>query len=232
MGLDFDKEIKKIIEEKKSIKPKELYERDRLRRKEDLYICNLLNKTLNIKLISIYDLINNPNIYEDKNKLVTALLEILKKHKIKDYSIKEGIIRALTRKESKGLVEQDLIKEYKLLDFKEKEYIGWIIGNAIEHIYSDQYFNEIIDIAKNKENGISRQMFVLALAKTKKYKMEAIDTLINLTYDDDVDLQAMEALIKLKAHSAKERIVELAKSSKKPIQKKAITYLKKMGYTE
>ncbi len=228
MGLDFDKEIAKIIEEKKNSKPKELYERNRLRRKEDLALCDILNKVLKRKITSIYDLMNEPSKYSETDKFIPAILDILENNRVTDEAIKEGLIRALTRKEAKGVIEDMLLKEYYSLEQKDKDSLGWTIGNAIEYLYSDDYFDSILDIIRKKENGMSRQMFVLALGKTKKHKIIAEDLLIDLTYEDDVKLHAIEALTKLKSNKARRRIEELSKSGDKTIKRKAISFLKKV----
>lgn len=230
MALDFDKELARILNEKKNISSKEAYEKNRLIRKEDLRICTLIKEQLNINLTSIYDLINDPKKYS-KNiiDIIQILDSLLKNNKIKYLVTKEGIVRSITRKESRGLIEETLLTEYNGLLESEKDYLGWTIGNAMNLLFTEKYLDEILAIVKNKKNGISRQMFVLALGKTKTHKKRVIKILLNLTFDEEVKLQSIEALTKLRAIEAKERMEKLTKNAERSIiKKKAINFLKKI----
>ncbi|PIE79011.1 MAG: hypothetical protein CSA15_04905, partial [Candidatus Delongbacteria bacterium] len=79
---------------------------------------------------------------------IPAILDILENNRVTDEAIKEGLIRALTRKEAKGVIEDMLLKEYYSLEQKDKDSLGWTIGNAIEYLYSDDYFDSILDIIR------------------------------------------------------------------------------------
>lgn len=88
--------------------------------------------------------------------------------------------------------------------------LRWTIGNALEVLYDDKAFNDYVAIAEDVQFGKSRQMVVLALAKSKQDN--ARDILRNLTSDDDVDGHAIKALVKLGPNSA-DRPYLLAKES-------------------
>lgn len=178
---------------------------------------------IGIKVNTIWDLVNTKSKYPTAIPILLKYLPLMNLDKNK-----EGIVRALTVPEAKGMAANALINEYVKIPVS-KENLRWIIGNAIKLTLTDCEIEKVFSIVKDKKNGISREMFVLALGKTKKYKKEAIELLIHLTYDDDVKLHAIEALTKLKAIEAKERITKLASSSEKLVQKKAVSYLKKMG---
>jgi len=178
MGLDFDKEIERILKEKKEKNPKELYEIHRIRKKEDELITMELIK-VGFKVSSLFDLIN----YKTTDiGFINLLIAYLDSDKISDPIIKDGIIRAITVKKAKGLVEEKLLDYYNSLEL-EKELIGWSIGSWFEFLYSDLYFYQIKKIIENKKNGASRQMFIMALCKTKEYKLEAEKLLLKLTFD-------------------------------------------------
>lgn len=178
---------------------------------------------IGIEVNTIWDLVNTKSKYPIAIPILLKYLLLINLDKNK-----EGIVRALTIPEAKGVASTALIYEYVKTPVS-KENLRWIMGNAIKLTLTDNELKKVFPIVKDKKNGISREMIVLALGNTKKYKKEATELLIHLTYDDDVKLQAIEALTKLKATDAKERITELANSSKKPVQKKAMSYLKKMG---
>ncbi len=75
---------------------------------------------------------------------------------------------------------------------------------------------------------MSRQMFVLALGKTKKHKSESEKLLLELTFDNQVPLHAIIALGKLKSTKSIERLTELTTDKNKTIKKEAIKALKKI----
>ncbi|CAG2532856.1 hypothetical protein MAR621_03050 [Maribacter dokdonensis] len=222
MGTNFDKVLDEL---KISSKPKTEYSSIKM---EEEIIINILDK-YDIKIDSIYDLIQNRNDYKD---IIPILLNILRTDILTNEKVIEGVVRALTIKGAKGLVEEILIKNYNALSKEDKrKSLGWTYGNAIEYLYSDRYvdINEILRIVKNKNNGTSRQMFVLALGKTKKHIEKVAEVLIELTYDSEVDLHALTALYKLKYIKAAPRIKELSKSSKIAVRKKSQQFLKKYG---
>jgi HEAT repeat protein len=224
MNLDFNKEIERIIREKKEISPKALNEIHRIRKKEDEFVTIELRK-IGYKISSLYDLVNHK---QTNFEYIPTLLKILKSDKVSDDIIKDGIVRALTVKQAKGKVEEFLLNEYQNLNDKQKASLGWTIGNLIEFLYSDKYFDQIMGIVKNKKFGMSRQMFVLALGKTKVNKSESENTLIELTSDNEVVLHAISALGKLKSAKSKIRLTELSNDKNNVIKKEAIKALKKI----
>jgi HEAT repeat protein len=225
MGLDFDKEIERIIKEKKEKSPNELYEIHRIRKKEDEFVTMELRK-VGFKISGLFDLVN---FKQPDCSYINLLLELLDSEKITDPIIKDGIIRAVTVRKAKGIAEEKLLEYYQSLNTeKEKELIGWSIGNWFEHLYSDSYFDQIKKISTDKNNGMSRQMFVLALGKTKKYKSESEKLLLELTFDNQVALHAVIALGKLKSANSIEHLIELTTDNNKTVKKEAIKALKKI----
>jgi hypothetical protein len=130
-----------------------------------------------IKISNIYDLVNTKSKYP-------KAIPILIKHLQLNYSdkIKEGIVRALTVPEAKGLIVPLLIKEYLQLP-NDKENLKWVIGNAVNVTITKSEVADIFPIVLNKENGLSRQMFVAALGKVKADSVK--DVLLRLVNDDD-----------------------------------------------
>lgn len=225
MNLDFDKEIERIIREKKETSSKVLNEIHRIRKKENEFIVMEL-RNAGFKVSDLFDLINFRQI---DFGYINLLLELLDSEKVTDPIIKDGIIRAVTVRKAKGIAEEKLLEYYQSLKtHKEKELIGWSVGNWFEYLYSDSYFDQIKKISTDKNNGMSRQMFVLALGKTKKYKSESEKLLLELTFDNQVDLHATIALGKLKSTNSIERLTELTTDKNKTIKKEAIKALKKI----
>ena len=132
---------------------------------------------LDIKINSIWDLVNT------KSKYPKAIPVLMKYLPLVSYvRNKEGIVRALTVPEAKGLVVPLLVKEYLQLPI-DKENLRWVIGNAVNATITESEVANIFPIVLNKENGLSRQMFVTALGKIKTDNVKSV--LLQLSNDDD-----------------------------------------------
>lgn len=178
-------------------------------------------KTVGVDVSSVWDLVNTKESYPNA-------IQILIAHLSKDYHDrnKEGIIRALAVKEAIGKAGDILIAEYNKIP-KEKMMLRWAIGNTIYTTIKQEDIEGVLSIIKNKENGMSRQMFVVALGKVKSDKSE--DILIELLDDDEVIPHALQALGLLKSQKAKEKIGALINHPKGLIRKEALKALKKIG---
>ncbi|GGH22208.1 HEAT repeat domain-containing protein [Mucilaginibacter phyllosphaerae] len=147
-------------------------------------------------------------------------IRILLKYLPKDYhdKNKEGIVRALTVKEAVGIASPLLIVEYNKTP-KNKLALRWAIGNAIYATITKNDIESILPIIQDNENGVSRQMFIRALGKIGSEQAES--TLIKLLDDDEVILDALNALVKLKSKKAKNKIILLVNHPKSSIRNAA-----------
>jgi len=146
---------------------------------------------IGIEISSIWDLVNS------KDKYQNAIPVLLKYLPLVNYERnKEGIIRSLTVPEAKGQAVPFLLNEYYKLP-KEKENLRWVIGNAVNVTITKNDVESIFPIVLNKENGLSRQMFIAALAKSKAVNVKEV--LHQLVNDDDkvIRKEAQKALKKL-----------------------------------
>lgn len=176
-----------------------------------------------IKVDSVYDLVNTSMSYPEA---IQPLIEDLKN--IQDVYIKEGIIRALTVKEAKGIANNPLFEEYNKTNVISNSGIRWVIGNAFTVIIRAEDVDRILEIVSNKVNGISRQMFVMALGKIKSRKADIENVLIDLLDDDDVCTHAINTLGKLKSVKTKPLLMTLTEHSRPLVRKEAVKALKKI----
>lgn len=176
--------------------------------------------SIGLNIYSVWDLVNTNVSYPEA-------IPILIKHLQKDYHerTKEGIVRALTVKDAKGKANCALISEYNMTPVEFESY-RWAIGNAINMLITKEDIDSILKIVMNKDNGISRQMFVMALGKIKSEKTENV--LISLLDDNEVIAHALDALGKLKSKNAKEKITYLKNHPRVLVRKEAEKVLKKI----
>ncbi len=173
-----------------------------------------------VQIEDIFDLVNTKEPYP---KAIPVLLNLLSE--VSHDGVKEGIIRALAVKEAKGVAGKVLIKEYKKTP-KDKSLLLWAIGNTMEVVISDDDIEDVLEIVADKENGISRQMFTVALGKVKSDRVE--QALISLLDDDEISPHVLDALGRLKSQKAKSKISELTNHQKPLIRKEAQKALKKI----
>ena len=177
-------------------------------------------RKVGIQIDDIFDLVNTKEPY---SKAVPVLLSLLSE--VSHDGVKEGIIRALAVKEAKGVAGKALIKEYKKTP-KDKSLLLWAIGNTMEVVISENDIDDVLEIVTDKENGMSRQMFTVALGKVKSDKVE--QALISLLDDDEISPHVLDALGRLKSQKAKPKISELTNHQKPLIRKEARKALKKI----
>lgn len=177
---------------------------------------NLIGQNIN----SVWDLVNSKQNYPDAIPILLAYVT-------KDFHDRnrEGIVRALAVKEAIGKASPVLLDEYNKIP-KDKMLLRWSIGNTIYTTVSESDVERILLIVQDKENGMSRQMFVAALGKVKSEKVE--DVLIKLLDDDEVAAHALEALVRMKSKKAREKILTLISHPNTLIKKEAQKALKKI----
>jgi HEAT repeat protein len=191
--------------------------------KEDEKKISASLSEMDIYIESIYDLVNTNEPYPEA---IPILVNFLNSDELSSNRIIEGIIRALGVKEAIGIANKPLLRLYNRTKDKDTPYL-WAIGNTMTIIISEEDIDEVIKIITDKSNGMSRQMFVLALGNIPSEKSE--DVLIQVLNDDEIAPHALEALGKLKSKKARDKISELTNHPKSLIKKEAKKALKKIG---
>lgn len=178
-------------------------------------------KKVGVDVADIYDLVNTNEPYPAAIPVLLFLLE----EGIEHIGLREGVIRALAVREAIGKVGPVLIAEYNRTP-KDKMMLRWAIGNTLFTTITNKDVEDILTIVQDKENGMSRQMFVAALGKVKSERAE--DVLIKLLDDDEVASHALEALSRLKSKKATDKIITLVNHPKALIRKEAEKALRKI----
>jgi len=120
--------------------------------------------------------------------------------RVTDVKVKGEVVRVLSVPWAKPAATEPLIDEFRRLDVSADPTgtgLRWTIGNALEVLFADANFEAFAELARDERYGKARQMVVLGLGKSKR--PEAVDVLLGLVGDPDVDGHAVKALGKLKA---------------------------------
>jgi hypothetical protein len=137
---------------------------------------------------------------------------------VKSAHAKESIVRTLSVPWAKPVAGPILIDEFENAP-KEAEGLRWSIGNALEVVAEPTLLERLTRIVTNKENGKSREMFVVALAKIPDPRTTSV--LIKLLDDNQVAGHAIMALRKLRAPEALDYLEKFTKHSQSWIRNEA-----------
>jgi len=164
----------------------------------------------------------------DYQRAIPVLLDWLPR--VPNHDVKEELVRAVSVKWAKPQAAPLLVKEFRAVAGETGAGLRWAIGNALEVVSDVTVLDDLLDIAKNREYGMARQMVVVALGKLKDPR--AIDTLIGLVGDDDVTGQAVGALGALRAREALPVLEGLSEHSNSWIRKEAEKAIAKISQTQ
>lgn len=128
--------------------------------------------------------------------------------RVEDPTVKEMLIRAVTDRAARGIAGPTLIQAFETT---EGDWSGlpWVIGNAIDAVADDSMLEDMLRLARNRDYGRAREMIVMGLGRLRR--PEAVQALIELLADPDVNGHAVKALAKLRppeARDALERFVD------------------------
>lgn len=171
-----------------------------------------------IEINSIDDLININKEYKD---ILPILIKYLSEYD--DQNDKEWLVRCLG---VKGFTEatETLIREfYKASNNSE---LKWAIGNTMSLILDKNSINPMLKIVQEKEHGVSREMFVIALGKLKDKKV--IPVLLKLINDPDVTGHVIMALSNFNDLNLVNHIKPFKNHKKTWIKKEAEKAIKKI----
>ena len=168
-------------------------------------------RAIGLHTSSVWDLVNSKEAYPAAIPVLMRLLPM-----DLDPAEKEGIVRALTVKEARGIASKPLIDEFKKAS---DPSLKWAIGNALSIVADDSVFDQIADLALDKRNGRGRQMIVLGLGTMKNPR--AVDVAIELLQDAEVAGHAVVALRKLKPAKARRALEPFLESPHSWIRREA-----------
>jgi HEAT repeat protein len=137
--------------------------------------------------------------------------------------IKEGLLRALTVREARPAAAPEIIREFREID---EPLVRWTAGNALSVVADDSMFDELETLVRDTRYGIARQMIVEGLGRSKDPR--AAGLLIDLLFDDDVVVHALNALTRLRAPGARAAVKTLLDHPRFPVRKNAEKALKKL----
>jgi len=193
---------------------------------DDQKIVENLSK-IGIKVHSIYDLVNTTKSYPEA---IPVLLDGLSW--IKNNKVKEGVVRALSVPEAKGVANQKLIAEFEAIPSNsttQEQMLKWTIGSALAVVANRDNRDDLVRIAMCRRHGRSREMIVLALGNLPESSVGKV--LTALLTDEDVALQAVIAIRKTGYIDALPTLYSMRMHSKPLMRKEVERAIKKLSNT-
>lgn len=142
-----------------------------------------------------------------------------------DIKLKIEIVRALSVPWAKPSATGPLVEEFRRAT--DEKDLRWIIGNALEVVWDDDHFSELVEIATDRRLGRAREMVVLGFRRSKR--AEAGDVLIGLLDDPTVNGHAASALRRLKLPRARTYLEPLLTDKRAWVRKEAERALAALG---
>lgn len=136
-----------------------------------------------------------------------------------DEKLKGEIVRALSVSWAKSAATGPLVEQFRLVEDESGMGLRWTVGNALEIVWDDSRFDDLVDLARNKSFGKAREMVVLGIGRSKK--AEASGVLIELLDDPIVSGHAVKALRKLKAPEARPHLERMLRDDRGWVRKEA-----------
>lgn len=180
-----------------------------------------------LSVTSIWDMVNSNDQYPQALPVLQRWIrQLSSRPEGKEYdALAEGVVRAASVPAARPWLAPDLIDQFKLIGGDTN--LAWVIGNAILVTADDSSFDEIVALSQDTRYGIARQNLVLWLGRSKR--SESARVLEQLLSDDDVVLQALDSLLKLRVKAAVASIERLLLHSNPFVRKQAKKALVKLA---
>jgi hypothetical protein len=154
----------------------------------EVFLVNDLRGKANLDVYSVGDLVNTSDSYPEAIPVLMRHLLLMK-----DRNFLDGILRALTVKEARGIAFDSIYQMY--IQDEDTNLYGAKAGmaNALQFLAEKKDIPRIIDLALNQKNGSTRGYFIYKIASSanKNSVLYIKDVLEKLTKDTDKDIASM-----------------------------------------
>lgn len=144
-----------------------------------------------------------------------------------DQKLKAEIVRALSVPWAKPAATGPLIEQFRSVEDESGMGLRWTVGNALEVVWDDSLFDELVQLAHDRSFGKAREMVVLGIGRSRR--AEALEVLIELLDDPVVSGHAVKALRKLKAPEARPYLERMLRDDRGWVRKEAQRALASLG---
>ena len=106
------------------------------------------------------------------------------------------IVRTLSVPWARPAALPSLIALFRRVEDPTGTGLRWTVGNALEVLWDDRYFDELVDLARLRQFGRAREMVVLGLARSGRPAAAVVA--LRLCDDPDVNGHALSVLARKK----------------------------------
>lgn len=171
---------------------------------------------------SVADLRTSGVRYRDAIPVLLAGLQCAE-----DRKVKGEIVRALSVPWAKPAATGPLIEEFKQVEDETGMGLRWTVGNALEVVWDDARFDDLVSLVRDETFGKAREMIVLGLGRSKKPEAGAV--LIELLGDPVVSGHAVKALRKLRIPAARPGLERMLDDDRAWVRREARQALAALG---
>jgi hypothetical protein len=178
-------------------------------------------RSVGFDFASVSDLRTSGVKYRDAVPLLVQWLP-----RLEELRDREEVVRALSVPWARPSATRPLLAEFWRAVEREEPGLAWAVGNALEVVADDSVFEELVELVRDRRLGISRQMVVLGLGKSKR--PEVVEVLVGLLDDEEVSGHAVMALGKLRAATARNSVIPFLTDRRSWVRKEAKKSLERM----
>jgi len=197
---------------------------------ENTRVTEAIRVRTHLRITSVWDLVNTSIPYPEA---IPVLIEWLPQ--VSHPRVKEGIVRALTVKEARGVASKILVDEFKRLEAPLREprfddiprdqhgvwlreptpeerysaqlwHLKWAVGNALGYLADESVISEVTDLIRDKRHGGTRSQLVWALVRLRPAGTEELILELLDDEDDGVAIQAALAAGAIGLQAARTKI--------------------------
>ncbi len=142
----------------------------------------------------------------------------------------EEVVRALSVPWAKPAATGPMVEVFRTVRVPSGtslDSLRWAVGNALYALWDNKYFDELVDLVRERSYGRDREMVVLGFARSKR--PEAGDVLLELLDDPDVNGHAVKALAKLRIPHARAGLERMAGDSRAWVRRAAESALSNLA---
>jgi|SRR5215831_3898119 len=188
-----------------------------LRQREDSQVAAKL-RSAGIQASSVFDLVNSGKTEPTAIPILVSSLP-----EVTDLWIKQGIVRALTVPEARGIANKPLLAQFLQPSIHDATggaaSLKWAIGNALAIIATDLDYPTLVDILRDPRHGKSREMVALALATARV--PDAAPVLCESLSDSEIAGHCLMALNKIRAVCSLGQLEELESDKRGWVRREA-----------
>jgi HEAT repeat protein len=134
--------------------------------------------------------------------------------------LREGLIRSLSTRDARPVAGPLMVPQFRMVAL---DPVRWAAGNAIAVVADNTVFTDVANLVREPSYGTARQMPVDALPRIggRTNRAAVTEILVDLLSDNDVVLEAIAAVRRIRATDARPALMHLLDHERGTVRRRA-----------